>query len=56
VILIDLTTTEYNFISEYLDEIDELIEEDDGTFFPLPFLTTHSQVKKMLRGTNYEDS
>ncbi len=33
---------------DYIDEIDALIEEDDGTFFTMPLLAKHNEVKEIL--------
>lgn len=33
---------------EYIDELEALIEEDDGTFFTTPMLAKHEEAKEII--------
>ena len=45
-----LSNYERESILEHLDELDLLIEEDDGTFFSLQFIKDHEILKKLIEG------
>lgn len=33
---------------DYIDELEALIEEDDGTFFTMPMLAKHNEAKEVI--------
>lgn len=43
----DLSREQALMLVEYIDELEALIEEDDGTFFTSPFLDKHNEVKEL---------
>lgn len=47
--MITLTESELQQIIEYVEEIDSVIEADDGTCFPLPLIEKHEEIKELLR-------
>lgn len=44
----NLTRDEVLVLVEYINEIDAVIEADDGTLVPLPLLQKHEQVKELV--------
>ena len=48
-----LSPLEVKYIVDYLEELDALIEGDDGTLFPLKLVEVHDTVKDMIHATTY---
>jgi len=47
--MITLTPLEAKYIIEYVEEIDAVIDADDGTLIPQPLVEKHNYIKEMLR-------
>ena len=46
--MLNLTPTEVDLLRDYLEEIDAIIDADDGTLVPLPLLRKHDEVKEIF--------
>jgi hypothetical protein len=42
-----LTDLEFTTIVEFIEELELLIEEDDGTFFTMPYLAKYQEFKEV---------
>jgi hypothetical protein len=42
-----LTDREFTTIVEFIEELELLIEEDDGTFFTSPYLAKYQELKEV---------
>lgn len=43
-----LQPTEVELIAEYLEEIEAVIDADDGTLIPLPLVVKHEEIKELF--------
>ena len=45
--MIHLSNEQWDLIAEYVEEIDAVIEADDGTLVPMPLLDKHEVIKEI---------
>jgi hypothetical protein len=45
---VTLSNTQLGLVLEYLEEIDSIIEADDGTLMPIPFIDKHEEIKEIF--------
>lgn len=43
-----LTSEQWERICEYVEEIDSVIDADDGTLVPMPLLDKHELIKELI--------
>tara|TARA_R110000765_G_scaffold49367_2_gene100373 strand:- start:1025 stop:1207 length:183 start_codon:yes stop_codon:yes gene_type:complete len=49
-----LSTYEVQYVKEFLDELRMLIDEDDGTFFPMQLVEDHEIICKIMKGASID--
>lgn len=54
--MVILNKAEVELLADYILQVEAVVQADDGTLFPTPFLAQHEEIMEIFMGDNYEES